>query len=211
LGTMLDISLLRSASFLILAVSGALTMMGFYVPFMYMTDRAILSGMNASSAMWLISTIGIANTVGRVVSGLFSSLPCVNVLLVNNVALSIGGIATMMSGLSLSDEYQFMYAAIFGLSISCFASLRSILVVELLGLERLTNAFGLLLLFQGIAACIGAPIAGEFYTATGSYDYSFYLSGSLILLSAVICYPLNVINRWEKCRLEISEKKSVAV
>lgn len=94
---------------------------------------------------------------------------------------------------------------------ACFASLRSILVVELLGLERLTNAFGLLLLFQGIAACIGAPMAGEFFNATGSYDYSFYLSGSLILASAVICYPLNMINRWEKRRLGVVQQKAVPV
>lgn len=43
---------------------------------------------------------------------------------------------------------------------ACFASLRSILVVEYLGLEKLTNCFGLFLLFQGIGALLGAPIAG---------------------------------------------------
>jgi len=42
-----------------------------------------------------------------------------------------------------------------------FAALRSILVVDLLGLEKLTNAFGLLLLFQGVAATVGAPLAGN--------------------------------------------------
>lgn len=39
--------------------------------------------------------------------------------------------------------------------------MRSILVVELMGLEKLTNAFGLILLFQGIAATIGTPMAGN--------------------------------------------------
>jgi hypothetical protein len=29
-----------------------------------------------------------------------------------------------------------------------------------MGLDKLTNAFGLLLLFQGIAAAIGSPLAG---------------------------------------------------
>jgi len=37
--TMLDISLLRSPTFLLLALSGFLTMMGFYVPFMYLTGE----------------------------------------------------------------------------------------------------------------------------------------------------------------------------
>jgi len=48
------------------------------------------------------------------------------------------------------------------LGTAVFASLRSILVVDLLGLERLTNAFGLLLLFQGVAAAVGAPLAGNY-------------------------------------------------
>ena len=44
---------------------------------------------------------------------------------------------------------------------ACFAALRSVITVELLGLEKLTNAFGLLLLPQGIATIIGTPFAGQ--------------------------------------------------
>ncbi|KAJ8912077.1 hypothetical protein NQ315_000583 [Exocentrus adspersus] len=90
--------------------------------------------------------------------------------------------------------------------ITCFASLRSIVVVDLLGLEKLTNAFGLLLLFQGVAAIIGAPLAAAFMNATGSYNASFYLSGSMLLASAIMCYPLNWINKWEKRRNGQSNK-----
>ncbi|XP_071560079.1 monocarboxylate transporter 12 isoform X2 [Temnothorax nylanderi] len=198
LTTMLDLSLLKSPSFLILAISGALTMMGFYTPFLYVADRAMKANIDASSAMFLVSVIGIGNTIGRIVCGLASSLPGVNALVVNNIFISVGGLVTILSGLSLTEGYQFFYAASFGLSISVFASLRSILVVDLLGLEKLTNAFGLLLLFQGVAATVGAPLAGAFMDATGSYDASFYLSGSLMLMSAVICYPLKRINMWER-------------
>ncbi|KAF5273450.1 hypothetical protein FQA39_LY07467 [Lamprigera yunnana] len=211
LATMLDISLLKSVSFLILALSGLLTMLGFFVPFVYLKDRAVLNGIESSQAVWLISTIGITNTIGRVVSGMFTSLPQVNVLLVNNIALTIGGISTILSGVSMSSEYQFAYTVVFGLSMACFVSLRPIMVVELVGLERLTNAFGLILLFQGIAACAGAPMAGAFFNATGSYNASFYLSGSLIVASAIICYPLNMVKRWENKKLGIVEEKSVTI
>ncbi|XP_035732597.1 monocarboxylate transporter 3-like [Vespa mandarinia] len=202
LTTMLDLSLLKSPSFLILAISGGLTMMGFYTPFIYLPDRAKMAGIEASSAMFLVSVVGIGNTIGRVACGLAGSIPGVDALVVNNIFISIGGLLTMLSGLSLTKGYQFFYAVCFGLSISVFASLRSILVVDLLGLEKLTNAFGLLLLFQGVAAAVGAPLAGAFKDATGSYDASFYLSGSLIFLSAAICYPLKRVNQWEKRRNE---------
>lgn len=67
----------------------------------------------------------------------------------------------MFSGSFMHPAGQYTYTAIFGVACACFSALRSILVVDLLGLEKLTNAFGILLLFQGIAAVIGAPLAGE--------------------------------------------------
>lgn len=55
------------------------------------------------------------------------------------------------------NNFQYFFLA------ACFSALRSILVVDLMGLEKLTNAFGILCLFQGMAAAIGAPIAGMIY------------------------------------------------
>ncbi|KAI5726349.1 hypothetical protein M8J76_001091 [Diaphorina citri] len=200
LKTMLDMSLLSSPSFLILCLSGFITMMGFYVPFMYIKERAVLSGMSSKQAMLLVSVIGITNTVGRVVCGLVTSIPGANSLLINNVALTICGLSTIFSNVSSHPAYQFGYAGVFGLSISCFASLRSIVIVDLVGLTKLTNAFGLLLLFQGVAAAIGSPLAGVFMDMTGNYDTSFYLSGGMILISGLMCYPLNSIKRWEQSK-----------
>lgn len=54
-----------------------------------------------------------------------------------------------------------LYSFSFGLACACLSALRSIIVVDLLGLEKLTNAFGIILLLQGIAAVIGSPLAGK--------------------------------------------------
>uniref|UniRef100_A0A1Q3F8J6 Putative monocarboxylate transporter n=1 Tax=Culex tarsalis TaxID=7177 RepID=A0A1Q3F8J6_CULTA len=200
LATMLDMTLLKSPSFMLLAVSGFFTMMGFFVPFMYISQRATAAGMDSNVALYIVSAIGISNTIARIVCGFLSSFKSVNALHLNNVAITMGGIATMTSGIYITEVYQFTYAAIFGLAIACFSALRSILVVDLMGLEKLTNAFGILCLFQGLAAAIGAPIAGFFTDLTGSYNASFYISGALITISAILCYPLNIVNQWEKKR-----------
>lgn len=200
LATMLDITLLKSPSFMLLAISGFFTMMGFFVPFMYITQRATSGGMDQNVALFIVSAIGISNTIARIVCGFLSSFESVNALYINNVAITLGGIATMFSGLYITEAFQFTYAGIFGIAIACFSALRSILVVELMGLAKLTNAFGILCLFQGMAAAIGAPIAGFFTDLTGSYNASFYISGALITISAVLCYPLKIVNKWEKKR-----------
>jgi hypothetical protein len=44
-----------------------------------------------------------------------------------------------------------------------FVSLRSIIMVELMGLQKLTNAFGLVIMCQGISSYIGAPLAGKIF------------------------------------------------
>lgn len=73
--------------------------------------------MDESTAMLLLSVIGIGNTIGRVVCGLTTSLSGIDALMLNNIFISVSGIATIFSGISLSNEFQFFYASIFGLSI----------------------------------------------------------------------------------------------
>lgn len=69
-----------------------------------------------------------------------------------------------------------------------YISLTSIILVDLLGLERLTNAFGLLILFRGAAAIVGSPLAGAVYDATGSYTVPFLLAGAFFLVSAITSF-----------------------
>lgn len=211
LATMLDVSLFKSPTFMLLAFSGFFTMMGFFVPFLYISRRAQEAGMETGAADMIVSAIGITNTVARIVCGFLSSFESVSALHLNNVAITIGGIATIFSGAILEPWYQYTYAFIFGIAIACFSGLRSILVVDLMGLEKLTNAFGILMLFQGLAAGMGAPIAGFFKDYTGGYDASFWLSGALITISAILCYPLSYVKRMEEKKLaELKNGKSLA-
>ena len=43
-----------------------------------------------------------------------------------------------------------------------FTTLRSVIMADLLGLEKLNSSFGLVVLCEGLASFIGAPLAGWF-------------------------------------------------
>ena len=69
-----------------------------------------------------------------------------------------------LSNLFTDLHTQRMFCAVFGITSGAYVGLTSVVLVDLLGLDKLTNAFGLLLLFQGIASVIGPPIIGKRYS-----------------------------------------------
>lgn len=204
-----DFSLLASPTFVILSIAGFLSLLALFVPFMFLPGYAGEHGADEGSRATLVSTIGITNTLGRIICGWVSDHPKVNALFVNNISLMLGGGATILLPFISDESLLLLYAVVFGFAVAAFASLRSILLVELLGLEKLTNAFGLLLLFQGIAALFGSPVAGAFVDATKSYNLTFYVFGGIFAFSGLMCIPLRYLKDWEDKRNEKKAEKEM--
>nr|CAH0099432.1 unnamed protein product [Daphnia galeata] len=123
----------------------------------------------------------------------------VSVLFLNNIGLSMSGLLIIACPLCISYYQLLMVSITLGLFTSCTAVTRPILLGELLGLENVNNAYGFMLVFSGVATLFGTLMAMVYYYDTsGDYHNAFYLAGSSILLSALLCYPLGKINRWEK-------------
>jgi len=61
---------------------------------------------------------------------------------------------------------------------AAFIALRSIVIVDLLGIEKLTSAFGFISLFQGFVALAGLPINGEYPFFRPQFISSKYTQGN---------------------------------
>ncbi|XP_071516142.1 monocarboxylate transporter 14-like isoform X2 [Panulirus ornatus] len=184
LSQMMDFSLMKNPVFLLIGVANLFGMLGFYTPFVYLPAAAIEKGVEPEYATFLISIIGITNTVGRVLSGLIADLPWVNPLWINNICIILSGVCVFLTPFATSYASFVVLSLFFGFFVSAYISLSSIILVQLLGLAQLTNAFGLLILFRGSASMVGAPISGSIYDATKSYDVSFYSAGALLFVCA---------------------------
>ncbi|RWS18953.1 monocarboxylate transporter 5-like protein [Leptotrombidium deliense] len=66
--------------------------------------------------------------------------------------------------------------------------LTSIILVDLLGLHKLTNAFGLISLCRGVASMVGPPMAGTIYDNTGSFNITFIVAGIFFILSSITSF-----------------------
>ena len=107
------------------------------------------------------------------------------------------------NGFLLWFGHWWVHSSFFGIIQTCifpagYISLTSIILVDLLGLEKLTNAFGLLILFRGAAAIVGTPLAGAIYDATKSYDIPFFTAGALFGVSAIASFLAPVAQKYKK-------------
>merc|ERR1712080_312972 len=95
------------------------------------------------------------------------------------------------------DQYtgQLLYANLYGVTSAAYVLLTTLVLADLLGADAFTNAFGLLLLFQGVATFIGPPIVGFMFDAWGSYNPGFITMGIMIALSGIMLYPIPSIQR----------------
>ncbi|CAF3675989.1 unnamed protein product [Rotaria sp. Silwood1] len=201
----IDLSLLKDAAFALFAISNFLTSLGFNVPYNFANDLAADAKVIEHQRHWIIMSIGIANCFGRVIIGYLADRSWVNRLTLYNTTLIIAGIATMFAPFCTSLVQTHMtYAALFGFFSGGYVGLTSIIIVDLVGVDKLSDAFGVLLLFQGVAVAIGTPIVGTMRDAFSSFDrpylWPYLIFGGSILLSGVILFAIPVLKRQKERR-----------
>jgi len=103
------------------------------------------------------------------------------------------------------DHYvaQLIYVNCYGVTSAAYVLLTTLVLADLLGADKFTNAFGLLLLFQGVATFVGPPVVGFMFDAYGTYNEGFILMGVMIALSGLMLYPIPCIKAWLEKDLSI--------
>ncbi|XP_043209791.1 uncharacterized protein LOC122374847 isoform X1 [Amphibalanus amphitrite] len=183
---MLNVSLLKETPFLLTCIGYSFSMLGYFVPIVYILDEAVQHKVSPPHASMLVAVMGISNTVGRLAVGVLSDMQHMDVLFLNNVSMLGSGLVALLIPLCETYSTYAVVTAVFGLLSAANSTLSSLVLVEMVGLARLTNAFGLTLLFRGVAAVLGTPLAGFVAERTNSYDEPFYMTGGLLIAAALL-------------------------
>jgi len=188
--------------FILFAISNFFTSIGFNAPPMFMPMNAeVVLRFSKLDASNTVAAYGIANTFGRILFGLFCDREfpvswgkdtARNRLWIYNLTLMFCGVASSFV-FNMESYYGFVtYCFVFGLTISSYVCLTSVLLVDLVGLERLTNGLGLLFFVQGVATFVGPPIAGQLYDLTKRYDWTFAFCGICLFVSGAMLYAIPI-------------------
>jgi hypothetical protein len=112
-----DFSLFKSKTFVLLAISTFLFGLSGLVPVMFLMDRASTYNYSTDESKWLVSTVGLASTVGRLIAGAITYFELVDLSMLMSFTLIINGLSTIITGARPDDplNYQMIYSVIHGL------------------------------------------------------------------------------------------------
>ncbi|VDO13980.1 unnamed protein product [Rodentolepis nana] len=159
---MMNLSLLKSFSFAMYCLASLIAVMGIYVPLFFVCDLADSFDIPTSQSAYLLTAYGAASVLSRLTCSWAAGIPNVSSTLLSAVTMLLAAVVVCAMPYWGSLAGQMILMVFYGIVISPFFSLTSIILCDILDLEALTNAYGIVVMVRGIASAVGSPAAGEF-------------------------------------------------
>ena len=156
----IDLKVLLNWKYALFALSNFTLYFWYDVPYVFTVDRAVEFGETEYHASLLVSVMGILHTVGNILCGYIGDRQCINRSCFYSVALWICGGALALVPISRELVPTGVLVGTYGLLSAATEALKIAVLTDIVGTDRLTNAYGTLMFLQGIANLVGPPFAG---------------------------------------------------
>ncbi|XP_075228296.1 solute carrier family 16 member hermes isoform X2 [Lycorma delicatula] len=192
--------LLTDPVFLIILISNASNAIGYTNFTILLPAYAVNLGFDKSKASLLLSIVAVFDLVGRIGGSALSDwLPIdkkayfVGGLLISGLSLAALPFATTYNGLSI-------FCGIFGLASGTYVGITAVIIVDLLGEDRLASSYGVSLFVNGVLQLIGPPICGAAFERLNSYKLIFSTLGSSLIIGASVWCFLPFVRKRDAAR-----------
>uniref|UniRef100_A0A8C2D3N4 Solute carrier family 16 member 9b n=1 Tax=Cyprinus carpio TaxID=7962 RepID=A0A8C2D3N4_CYPCA len=174
--------LLQNRVFLATCVSLFAYCLGAYTPLLFLEDLAQTEGLiSGISTIPLVSIMSIAAGVGKLLLGVMMDIHWMNSIFLYSFTLLGTGVVLLIIPVTKNYTGLRVISALLGF-FSGNWSVIPYVTTKVVGMDRLTEAYGILMFFGGFSIMLGPPVAGWIYDWMHSYDLAFYFSGSFVLL-----------------------------
>lgn len=155
--------LLQNRVFLAMCVSLFAYCLGAYTPLLFLEDLAQSEGLiNGISTIPLVSIMSIAAGVGKLLLGIMMDIRWMNSIFLYTFTLLGSGVALLIIPVTKNYAGLQVISAVLGF-FSGNWSVIPYMTTKVVGMDRLTEAYGILMFFGGFSIMLGPPVAGNFF------------------------------------------------
>jgi len=168
---------------------------GMYVPYINLVKYCEDLGVSPQKGSQLFIFIGFASCVARLVTGRLCSNKRVNPVHIYQSCLVSASLAAFMLPFTTKYWNLIAFSVIYGLSDGVFVTTQNFILLTVVDSKRTTAAFCINNLVYSFSGAAGGPVAALIADHTGSYVYSFYMTGGVLLTASLIPVIMIFINR----------------
>ncbi|CAM4515866.1 hypothetical protein PO909_024522 [Leuciscus waleckii] len=185
-----ELSLLSHRGFLTYAVAITFFNAGYFIPYVHLVAHSRNIDFTEYQAAFVISVTGVADIVGRVASGWASDLGKMRMPHMLVVWTGLLGLFLMLIPAAVSYSGLLVVSVAYGFCAGAMTPLAFAVVPEIVGIERVLGALGLLQLIESVGGLLGAPLSGWLKDYTGTYTASFITAGAFLVSGTLITMTL---------------------
>ena len=175
---------IRTRSFLSIALAGMLGSLNRVLVLTHTVPYAMDSGLSAVEAASIISVIGAASIIGRILIGMLSDRIGMKTTTVMSSLLMTLSMVWIIWAHELWSLY--LFAILFGIAWGGSAPGFVGLIGNTFGVSRIGSILGLLEIGFGIGGAIGPALGGFVFDASNSYSLAFLLGAVFIFIRALL-------------------------
>ncbi|XP_068627166.1 monocarboxylate transporter 12-like [Battus philenor] len=193
----LDVSLLKSWRFGLLCASVALMSCGSPYALYYLPAYTVAAGHSKSAAGHLVAISAVLDLCGRLGLGWLCDLHlfCRRKAYILSILVAGAAVLTLPS---LTSWWALAIASgAYGLCLGCWFLLVPVLLADAFGTARIASSYGLVRMFQSLAAVSVPPTAGLVRDITGGYSWCFYGMGSCMVLGSIPVIAFHITTKNE--------------
>ena len=147
------------------------------------------NGFSLRQASVVLTIIGVANSISRVVIGTIIDHPNVNSCFLTGAGFVLQAIVLCVIPLTFPNHYTYLlvFGAIIGITNSPYWVGLSIALGRMLPLKKIASTSGLISIAQGLGSIVGPPVAGIVFDVTKNYSLTLYITAIGYVLSGIFC------------------------
>jgi len=142
-------------------------------------------GISATKASYIASTLGIAYTGGRLVTGYLLDRIYAPLLMGGVIGIAITGLVLLLVGASTSSLLAGVCCI--GFALGCEIDFLSYMVSRYIGLRSFTRSIGFLLSGFAVGQSVGPALMGYSVNASGTYDLAIKILIGVVALALLPC------------------------